>query len=464
MPHFLVALLALLALGCAPDERPADAPVAWVDGDTLTVQGLAEFLVLAQPMDLTPEEAEAWVEHWVEVSAFATGLARGRDFLEPDMTRELSRLEVQEALVQEHLARVSPEEASLAPHDVDSIYQAGELRLVGHIFRRAPSSMPAPERERQGELAQRLHRLLAETGQLSVVNLDNQDEVAQVQGGIRLIAPGDLPPDLEEVAYALDPGQLSGLVETGLGYHIVFRPPLDEGVQDTFVHLLTERLREEAELDYLDRMLDPSGTELAHGSIDRVRRIAGNPVAFIESDSLVARHPQGVLESGEVARFLLQLPPGGRRGLSEAAEEEIEELIHQLVARNRLVRVAEEDPAVDAQEIRTRAEQRYREEIARLWRHARLWPDSLQEAAAHEDARVRLAQWRVQQYLEAVAARRSPMEALPPLLTARLLQEARWTLDRARLGDALAMAERLLAAAGYTDRGDLPAGTGESRP
>jgi len=210
--------------------------------------------------------------------------------------------------------------------------------------------------------------------------------------------------------------------------------------------------------------MDPAATELTPGSTTLVRRIAQEPLSFLASDSVVARYPGGVLDAGTLARLILELPQGAAGSLAGADGEELRDFIHEAVARSRLVREAEEASEVDVDGIRERETERYREELAEFWHHARLWPDSLRHESPHEDLRIELARWRVDQYLEAVAARRVPMEPLPSLLAARLLEDARWGVVPGGVDEAIAMAERLLAAAGYTGPGDLPVGTGGGGP
>ncbi len=69
----------LLALSCLAGCRaPSDAPpAARIDGRTLTVDALAHWMVLGQPLPLDSATAHGLARHWVEVTAVVQALARG---------------------------------------------------------------------------------------------------------------------------------------------------------------------------------------------------------------------------------------------------------------------------------------------------------------------------------------------------------------------------------------------------
>jgi len=81
-----------------------------------------------------------------------------------------------------------------------------------------------------------------------------------------------------------------------------------------------------------------------------------------------------------------------------------------------------------------------------VWRDVGIAPDSLATVPAGPN-RDRLAAQRVDRYIEAVAARRTALVAVPPLLTLRLLGAVDWAIDAPALDAALESARRMLAAA-----------------
>ncbi len=95
---------------------------------------------------------------------------------------------------------------------------------VAHILINAPL---CPCEDPNGEKRKRAEALLAELrggADFSELARKNSDDKASArQGGIlpKLVTRGTLVKPFEDVAFALQPGELSGVVETQYGYHII---------------------------------------------------------------------------------------------------------------------------------------------------------------------------------------------------------------------------------------------------
>jgi len=71
-----------------------------------------------------------------------------------------------------------------------------------------------------------LERLSAGESFEQVARTTSDDPSAQVNGGdLGRIAPGQLVPAFEDAAFALEPGETSGIVETPYGFHVIRRLP-----------------------------------------------------------------------------------------------------------------------------------------------------------------------------------------------------------------------------------------------
>ena len=74
---------------------------------------------------------------------------------------------------------------------------------------------------------------------MSVVAWDYSEDPYRVKGGdMGLVHKGRLKPDLEKEVFQLEPGRLSGIIETIRGYHVVrveeVRPPEQLSLEDVY--------------------------------------------------------------------------------------------------------------------------------------------------------------------------------------------------------------------------------------
>jgi peptidyl-prolyl cis-trans isomerase C len=217
-----VSVVVALTLGCKSVPRPGGA----ADGADPVVLALGEQTVRRSDVErhlaavqarggitgLTPDVRQALLERFLEeqvlvLEARARGMATAGESeeKESDSVRRLlseavlSRLEVSDAEVdaycREHLREFDrPERLRLRQILVPT---SNEARDVVRRLKKDPKSfaMLAQTRSRAPE---------ASTG-----------------GAMGVFARGELPPELEKAAFALDPGQTSDVVQSPLGFHVL---------------------------------------------------------------------------------------------------------------------------------------------------------------------------------------------------------------------------------------------------
>lgn len=124
------------------------------------------------------------------------------------------------------------ERIALNEDDLRTYYQENGARLAGvqqerrasHILINAPQTMAAPEREAAKAKAQELlAQVQADPASFaSVARAQSQDTGSAPQGGdLGFFSRGAMVPEFEKAAFALAKGQISDVVETEFGFHII---------------------------------------------------------------------------------------------------------------------------------------------------------------------------------------------------------------------------------------------------
>lgn len=121
---------------------------------------------------------------------------------------------------------IQPNEDDLRTYYKENLnrFMDQEQRRASHILINAPQSMSAADREKA---KQRAEALLAEVKAnpaqfAEVAKKNSQDTSSAVNGGeLPLFKKGDMVQPFEEAAFALKSGEISGLVTTEYGYHII---------------------------------------------------------------------------------------------------------------------------------------------------------------------------------------------------------------------------------------------------
>jgi len=153
---------------------------------------------------------------------------------------------------------------------------------------------------------------------------------------------------------------------------------------------------------------------------------------------------------------ILCLPPGTRRAelavllgklrMRGAPDDRIAGFLWGLVLDQLLVAQAESAGVRLSEGAYGAMAQEVRDAVHALWEHTGLAPSALSSAGPAPADRATAAARKVEEYLEAAAARKVPLEAVPPFLAVPLLREVEWEIAADRMHEVVDRARRLLAA------------------
>lgn len=428
----MAALLWILA--CAPESGPP--PAARLGDRTLAAERLATWLVLGQPLPLEAPVARGLARHWVELTALAERAATWDSLLEPELVRAAQWPEVRRRVAERYLGGRIP----VVDPDMDEVrraYGAGAIRLVAHVLRRAtPQSHPEERQRQEGEI-RRIRRELGQGMPWPQAVARSEDEDTKGRSGLLgLVRRGDLDPALDSAAFRLRPGELSPVLSSADGYHVLYRPRLED-VAPIFRDLLAEDGRARAASELLRGISEEWQVALEAGWEAAMREIAADPWSALDGSRAVAAHRAGVVADSVVARYLLGLDPDALRGLARAPSAELEAVLRDVASQEVLwLRMRSEGVEVDDGVLAAvAADHRAAMEAlaAALGIRAGVVADPGAAAASH---------------LEAVLARRRELVPVPPHLVVLLLRDRAWEVSDEGVAAAVERAARLLAEAG----------------
>ncbi|MEQ9400840.1 MAG: peptidylprolyl isomerase [Longimicrobiales bacterium] len=431
----------LLAAGCA--ERPGDAgAVAQVGEWTLTSTRLADLLVLGQPLGLDTATVDALVDHWVAVAALAQRAGAGADLRSPDAVRASLWLERREALLEaDRVARLGPPEPA-SDAEARASFEADTLKLLAHVLRATTEATSAGEEDLQRRTADAVHRDLLAGGSWAAAVARSEDASTRDESGLLgLVRPDELPTPLQGAARALEPGQISSVLRSPAGFHILYRPRWAD-VGPLYARLLAEHARSRRDAAALDAMADSLGIAVETEALPAVREwAAGRSPATVPD--LLARWAGGGLGADAAEQWVAALPDEARRELAATDDEDVRRFLADVAAREaRIARAVAGgltlDPTVE------------RELEALHAAEVDAWASELDGgSAAPAYSRQALAR-----YMERLVSRQIALRPVPPLLERWLLADAEWRVDRRASRSAGEAARRMITAAeGREDAG-----------
>ena len=450
-PTALIATLALSLAVCAREAAPPDPVIARFGERTLTAETLARWMVLGQPMPLESDVAEELAIHWLELTVFDARLAAG-DSLGGDAWRTAMVEAIRDSVIATDRAGRFPDLAARVAAETEQLARTDRARLIAHVLRRADAGTRAAERELQRLSAERIRARLVAGGTWAEANAENEDEASRDNAGvIGIIRGGDLPEPLAGAVTALAPGGVSAIVESGFGFHILHRPRIEGEWRDRLAALVRAELVARADSMTAQSLVDDARVRFPAQNIATVRALAREPWRSAWRPDTIAVWVDGAVTAGDVARSLAFLPARARRALIAADDREVSGFAFDIVVRELLGREAERRGAAPDAGVLAGIEAAFRAQI-------RVVADRLASAGSAADGlrrgvRDELRRFAVDRHLEAVVARRTTMDALPPLLVVQMLEGQDWMLDPDAIRAALDRARQLMATAGVETNG-----------
>ena len=406
---------------------------------------MAGFLTQRPNLPLAREFVERFAHRWMEYSLFAKHVATGDSLLDSATIVEANWPDIYQSITYLHHLRLVEERIDLDSAALDSAYHAGEPRIVHHILIRKRQDMtPAEEATAKGR-AERVRARLARGASWAEMNEQfNDDVAARGQGGsIGVLWRGQTVPEFDSVAYALAPGELSQVVETIFGFHIVRRPTLAD-VREAFHAEVENYLIRQMDSLYLVALEERRKVQVRGNAAALAREAVNVPLQSLESRKVLGSYDKGTFTVADLIRWLQALPPQVHQQALNATDEQLEKFVRSLI-RNDIVAAEARRAGVDvAEEDFAFYRDRYTALLSQL--RDRLGIDSALAKARNELERARFLEGGVDRYMELIARTQDDIIIVPPFLASILRRKHKWKVSPAGVDRAVARAEVIRAA------------------
>ena len=346
-PWLVVPALTALLGACADDGADPDL-VARAGDYHLTVDQVVELLQDEESLPAQAAVIESVAELWIDYTLLADAAARDTTFSDLDF-RAYVRQQMEQEMVFHLRDSVIQVDTFITPDELQELYAADapevEMR-ARHIMLTLPFEPTAPQRDSvRAELEALRQRIVAGARFEDLARQLSQDRgSAQAGGDIGYFSRGELVQPFEEAVFALEPGELSEVVETPMGYHLIRledrRVQDFEAVAPSFRARVQAQRTAAAESTFIAALEGPTPPELAEGAADVTRELARNPGTRLSSRA--ARRPLvtwegGAYEVGELQQLLQYEQPAMRDQVAAGTDEDVESFLRSLARREMLV-------------------------------------------------------------------------------------------------------------------------------
>jgi hypothetical protein len=442
----------VLSAGCGDSFNAHPDVAAEAAGQTLSSERVADILTSVKGVTVNAEAANFVSNLWVDYTLFAQAVAENA--LEADSATVYHAMwrDVAEFTAGHWFDTLIARRATPTPEKIDSVYRLDSVRVVQHML----VSVDANATQAQRNAARRkIDAALARVqggANFGAVVLEVSDEpAAQADSGFMPAAPrGAYVAEFDTVAWRLAPGEMSGVVPTSFGFHIIRRAD-DAQARQRLEQYVTGALvnpMHEAYYAELDSLYD---LELAGNAVGLVREALDDLGKAGKSRKKLVNFNDGAVTVADFAKWIqaeVANPVEGPQQLAsmrQLPDSVLEMGVTQLAQRYLFLREAERANVTVTPEEWTQIQQSFSAQVDTLKNAIGLGLDVIDPNASEADRR-RAAAIRVDTFFDKMTTGESRLRLLPGMLTWTLRSRMESRVNPAGVQHAVALAEARVGA------------------
>jgi PPIC-type PPIASE domain len=310
MRRNLVSMAALTVVlgGCSIFSAHTNV-AASAAGQDFTSQQMATLLTSGKGVPLNTQTAELVANIWVDLTVFSQAVANNT--FHPDSTQIAEAMWLPIVLDKARSLKDSlvSNKADVSQAEIDSAWKADKQRVIQHILIKADStSTPAEKaaaRKKIDSLLNELHKG-ADFGVLARANSEDVGSVAD-SGMMPPVPENFFVPSFSKTAWALKPGQISGVVTTEFGYHIIRRPTQAEAARMWRQALAQDKYQQLGDSlvhAYIVKLGKDKNLTVDHNAIPRVRAAVADLNGKRDDHSTLATYTGGTFTTADFVHWV----------------------------------------------------------------------------------------------------------------------------------------------------------------
>jgi len=462
----IVVLAAVVLAACDGFKEAMTAHVdvvARAGSQELSVTRLAELLG-GSKLPLNREVAKGVASVWLNYQLLGEAAAKGDSLNDPKMIDEAMWAQISNARAQKFYEVVSkswPADTSVS----EATYNQGELLAARHILFMVPkeglsTASQAAAQKSIRKTADSVRRVVTPKNFATLAEKFSGDPGSKVRGGYLGVFPrGAMVPEFDKAVAALKPGEISPVITTQFGFHIIMRSPYAEAKGD-LAEQMGGRSQAVAESLYLAKLEAAGKIEVKPGIAATVKEVSKNLADSRKNKTVLATSTAGDFTAGRLAQWIAAFPPQSRiaQMIQQQPDSSISTFVRNLVKNELVLKQADSAKvtldSVEMNTIRTS----FTGTVQSAWTELNIGPDKLADSARTASARASLAASRVESYLENLIFNNARFVPITPGIEAALYDEYDHRINEAGIDRALERATKVRTALDSTRAQQPPQG------
>ncbi len=395
----VLMILAVTAVAGACGAVGGANSVAKVSSQELTVDRLVDVLNVAQ-VPLEPEIVRSVAELWVNYQLAGVAAARSDTITSTTEMNAGLWSAIDNSRVRLLYDQIS-QTWSVDTAAAERFYESGEILSARHILIQAGVDAPPDMVEAARQKAEAIRREATPANFVRLAARSDEPGAAESGGDLGVFAPERMVPEFTAGVLATRPGEISEVVRSDYGFHVIYRKPFSE-VRDQVTEPARQRSLIKAESTYLAGIEDAADVKLGRNAAGTVKDIARNPLDFRKNNSTIAEFKGGKLTASRTADWVRAYPPQQqiRPQLINADDSLAERFVRSVVRNELLLRIADSAGiVVDSAEV-SNLHMVFRNNLTMAWTTIGIEPSTLADSATSAGEREKVAGRHIDAYFD----------------------------------------------------------------
>ncbi len=383
-----------------------------------------------------PQAAELVTNIWVDIGLFGDRVAQGtlkadsatlERVLWPQLAQ--NRSNVWHDTLVAHRPGASPAEA-------DSSYAKGDVRMFQHILI-TPSGKTAADSAKAKTQAESLVSQAKQDFPKIAAKYSADAANKNDKGYLPPSGRGTYDSTFEATAWKLQSGEVSGVVHTPFGYHIIRRPPMAE-VRDRFLTQLTQSRKQAADDAYFSQLSEKNKISVKAGAPAAVRSALSDLLAARKSGKELVSFRNGALTVSDFARWMTAVPPPQLAQIRQANDTLLDQFLKNLAQNQILLREADSAKIQVSATVYQGLVQQYKSLLDDLKQAIGLnGPEFSDSSKTPVADRVKLAGKKVDEYFDKLTKGQAQFRQIPPTLSSELRSDGDFKIYQAGIARSM---------------------------
>jgi parvulin-like peptidyl-prolyl isomerase len=327
--------------------------VAKAAGKELKVEDAAQLLAANPQIPEDKQVVGALAELWVDYTLLATAAAEDSTLAVLDLDK-FAEDQREDQTVFRYLESAVRTDTSLTDQELEQLWNTegpGVEVKARHILLRPAGGegQPAPTPAQTAQLRQRAEQIRARAAageDFAALAAETTEEPGGKErgGDLGWFGRGRMVAQFEEAALKMQPGQVSPVVETPFGYHVIKvedrrQTPMAEN-RAMFRQQAVQQQRQKAVAAYVDSLKKSSNLQVQPEAMTIVKELAGEDDLALRGKSAARKlvtFQGGELNAGELAELMQSAQPQEREQIKTAQDEQLRGLLEDQALREVLL-------------------------------------------------------------------------------------------------------------------------------